>query len=231
MTARTLILAPGHSIEQHEDGTFRNAGLIQKVAWLGGGRFERTGVYDPALSSNDDEAYLAGGRAVTMAALIYARDALRRGDSVEVVMIGGKPGYLQKLEGPAEGAVMLREFRDLSDNQIPASAVVGNLTTEDDMQSVLERALIDEESHVAVIMMQFRIARAAALMQKKAVEDPRFIRTSDRIAFVPAEFLLLQPPPRFFDLVRSRAYRATWSSEMFGLRKLIAGEYERGGTT
>jgi DUF218 domain-containing protein len=233
---RQIVAVPGHTIVRTEEGGFKGfipSPLIQQVVWedpdKAKGKFVRTGIHCPGLDPNDPDAYLGGGQAVVEAAAVAYRE--QRNDDMRVVMIGGRAGYLEKLTQDTqvtEGYVMAEAFaRETGDR---CEAITDTETTEDDVRAILRLAA--EADVVTVIMMAFRIPRAAVLLENFVMqndkEHPEYKVLAIRIAFVPAEQYLPQKRKEFERMTQSNAYRDTLRNERFGMRKILLGSHQIG---
>jgi hypothetical protein len=222
----TLVVANGHSIVRNGNA-FQSTGLVQEVVWTGGSPpFIRTGIHNPRLDWDSPSAYL-GGQTVVVKALYRAT---RHGE--DALIIAGRPRYLndvaQDFPDVSEGTVMLEEFRLRGNPTGNVVMVDSTKTTEDETHIVLSRA--EEYESVVMIMMGFRIPRAAMLLVRSAAAQDK-MKLLERISFVSAEQHVPEMQPHFETMLRSRAYRSTMAMEYAGMANMLAGAYVRGGQT
>lgn len=239
------IVILGHGIEEVEANgkkVWRPSRLIQGLDENGW----RTGVRDLNLNPDDEAASRGGGNAVTLAASQLFEDTNEIGRPPKlIVFAAGRSAYLERDPDPTlnEGRVMKALFMrktgfEKIGNRSDIVILDKNMNTHDDIANSLRLAFDKELRSVAFIMLDIKIARAQAFLDKIIEKSSKYLSLD--IKFVPAEILLEErymghpfSMKEFTEIMKrfkqSKVYAATVEGESGGIAAILEGDYKGRG--
>jgi len=204
-------------------GVWKTSPLIYPISWKPDGRYERVTHLDPNIDPNGGHALVAGAEELIIAAWHCAQELLVAGNEVEVLMISGRPPYMESApQGINESVLMAEQFNALSGGSVPVRLWTENMTTEDDMRTILSDTMNASADRALVFMLSYRLPRACAIIQDLVVQKPQLQQTAERLTLIAAEiYMSPEQLARVREAYQTRAYRDLMAAEGFGIRKLL----------
>lgn len=226
----------GHSIEHDVTRGWIPTRLIQKMDAK-----KRTGMRDRSLGPDDDSAYVGGGTAVALAAAEMYDALVEKGLRPKAVsVVPGRPLYLESAPPEInEGAVMLEAFKRKT-KQKPDNIITLGVAknTAGELEEHLKMCVERGYTSIGFVLIDLRIERAQALLDKLKTEHPEFQALQTHL--VSAEVLLRERykdnPRRLKQLAGvlntfsdSQAHGRTVADEKGGTEAIRAGTYKGKG--
>lgn len=224
------IFVPGHSVVRLRNGSFKPSGIYQDIMYTDPPKsfpFRRTGVLNPHIDPDSATSYLGGGEIVVRGAAALYQQLAAPQAVVTLFMVGGRSDYLASVasEQPdlSEATVMRDMAYDLLGGKASVRTVEHTRTTEDDVKAIVE--IVDREQcdRAYVMMMTFRLPRAAAILQNLIINEPGLEAAASRIVFASAE-AYVPDPASYHRMWSSEAYKRTAANEGAGIRKMLLGQ-------
>jgi hypothetical protein len=234
------LVVVGHGIERTEAGTWIPSRYIQQT--IDG---YRTAVKNIDLSPNDPNVLIAGGK-IECLATIEAIEILREkpGFPRAIIYAAGRPSYLDRLEPNhpeiSEGSVM-NEYISRRVN-IPDSTekhiLHSDKNTKDDIENALAIALRYGFKHITFIVLEIRIPRCFAFLEKAVEREPKlkdlkvnFVKAEELLGLRYGNFKAASHAWKNIETVvnSSNAYKVTKQNEDIGTAKVRDNEYNRSG--